>query len=538
VIVLPFCPIQELPVTDSTAAVPAASQRIFTPRNLFLLLLAFGFVALYAASTGGGFPLDDSWIHQVYGRNLARLGQWAFIPDVPSAASTSPLYTVVLALGYSLNLPYTLWTHAIGALSLGLAGILAAQLAEILWTAHSTSEQSLRWSQRVGWAAGIGVILTWQMIWAGAAGMETPLFAMLTLAVMRRVLSTAKVNVVSGVVFGITGGFCILARPEGSLLVGLAGVAMIVAHSQRPNELIRWIIGAAVGGLLTLTPYFLLNYALTGGLLPNTAAAKFAQHEPLLALPYPTRLMEMTLPLLIGGQVMLIPSAVLYLVSTLQRRNWTRRTLLYLLHVLWFIGLVALYAARLPASYQHGRYVLPALPSLILIGILGTSMLLYHLRTNTAGRVFSRGLAIAAALLTVVFAFTLGLDAYRRDVTIVNQEMVAAAQWIDANIPPDQLLAIHDIGAVGYFTPRPMLDIAGLLSPEVVPLINHPDELWALMQREDARYLMAFPDQIPGDNVDDPRLCLVFTSDGNEAIEAGGGNMAVYRLNWDEADGC
>jgi hypothetical protein len=515
---------------------PSRLRGVLTMRDLFFMVLAGIAVAVYVASAGGGFPLDDSWIHQVYSRNLAQTGQWAFIPGIPSAASTSPLYTVILALGYVLNLPYALWTHTVGAVVLGLMGILAVRLAELIWVALSPSTTTPRWTSRVGFAAGTAVLLTWQMIWAGAAGMETPLFAMLTLAVMWLVIRVQRPTLTSGAIFGVISGLCILARPEGSLLVVLAGIAMIAAHYTSAADLLRWLIGAAIGGIVTLAPYLALNLSLTGGLLPNTAAAKFVQHEPLLSLPYPTRLFQMTLPLLVGGQVMLVPGAILYLTSTLQRRHWNRRTLLYLLPVLWFIGLIALYAARLPASYQHGRYVLPALPSLILIGIVGTAALLHRLRTNTLGRVFSRGLAAAAALLTVTFAFTLGLDAYRRDVSIVNQEMVAAAQWIDANIPPDELLAVHDIGAVGYFTPRPMLDIAGLLSPDVVPLINQPDELWALMERSGAQYLMAFPDQIPGDNADDPRLCLVFSTDGDAAIEAGGSNMAVYRLDW--SGGC
>ncbi len=86
---------------------------------------------------------------------------------------------------------------------------------------------------------------------------------------------------------------------------------------------------------------------------------------------------------------------------------------------------------------------------------------------------------------------------------------------------------------MGYFTPRPLLDIAGLLSPEVVPLINQPDQLWDYLQRSGARYLMAFPDQVPGGDVNDPRLCEIFSSGGQAALDAGGGNMTVYRLDWD-----
>ena len=35
-----------------------------------------------------GFPLDDSWIHLTFARNLAEHGQWAFRLGVPSAGST------------------------------------------------------------------------------------------------------------------------------------------------------------------------------------------------------------------------------------------------------------------------------------------------------------------------------------------------------------------------------------------------------------------------------------------------------------------
>ena len=73
----------------------------------------------------------------------------------------------------------------------------------------------------------------------------------------------------------------------------------------------------------------------------------------------------------------------------------------------------------------------------------------------------------------------------------------------------------HDIGAVGYFAPRPILDIAGLVSPEVVPLMQHPDAMWALMQERGGKYLEALDNQVPGGDVHDPRLCAVFTTDGD-----------------------
>jgi hypothetical protein len=85
---------------------------------------------------------------------------------------------------------------------------------------------------------------------------------------------------------------------------------------------------------------------------------------------------------------------------------------------------------------------------------------------------------------------------------------------------------------VGYFAPRPILDIAGLVSPEVVPIVLDKDGLYAMMKEREARYLMAFPDQVPGANVNDPHLCPVFTTNGETARRQGGNNMTIYALTW------
>ncbi|MBE0689478.1 MAG: hypothetical protein IH587_05080, partial [Anaerolineae bacterium] len=130
----------------------------------------------------------------------------------------------------------------------------------------------------------------------------------------------------------------------------------------------------------------------------------------------------------------------------------------------------------------------------------------------------------------------LGLSAYRKDVSIIGNEMVRAAHWIADNLPEDELLAIHDIGAVGYYASRPIVDLAGLVSPELLPLI--PIELngeatWDMLRERDARYVMGFADQLPDANPDDSRLCPVFRARGMDAEVSDTYNMSVYRIVWD-----
>src|ERR1700734_377785 len=74
------------------------------PRGPALLcgLLYLGAFLLLASVLRGhfGFPLDDSWIHQVVARNLAEFHVLGFNPGKLSSGSTSPLWTLILTLGW------------------------------------------------------------------------------------------------------------------------------------------------------------------------------------------------------------------------------------------------------------------------------------------------------------------------------------------------------------------------------------------------------------------------------------------------------
>jgi hypothetical protein len=527
--------------------------------DLLILLAAIGLTAVYVLAAGGGFPLDDSWIHQTYARNLALTGQWAFIPGVPSTASTSPLYTVVLAAGYMLGVPYALWAHGVGALALGLAGMIGRRLGMMGGALFAPKLRG------IGLITGLALVFAWHLIWAAASGMETMIFSMLTLALIwlgwREVypgkqregatddLSPQGLRLVSALIFGVVAGLATLARPEGTLLVGMVGLTLLIAHPRRTLiQMIMWGVVAGIAYLLTLAPYLLFNLSLTGGLLPNTAAAKQAWAAPLLAMPLGWRIEQLLTPLAAGGQLLLVPGMLVFAVLALAPHSQNVRTkfagemglravgvrLVYLLPLLWGAALILLYALRLPLPFQHGRYVIPALPALIVAGVIGTGWLYQRALGTMIGRVLARTLVLTAAILFLVFAFRDGLiEGYVKDVTIINQEMVTAAHWVAENLPPDELLAIHDIGAVGYFAPRPMLDIAGLVTPEVIPIILDGDALWALMQERGAVYLMAMDDQVPNDDPNDPRLCPIFDTEGTIAPVQGGSNVVIYKLSWE-----
>ncbi|MEO5887892.1 MAG: hypothetical protein ABIQ77_09525, partial [Anaerolineales bacterium] len=160
--------------------------------------------------------------------------------------------------------------------------------------------------------------------------------------------------------------------------------------------------------------------------------------------------------------------------------------------VIWLIGYIAIYFTRLPA-YQHGRYIIPALPMLYLWGMLGLVEFVSSPKAN-------KRVVFLWQVLTAVLCLVFGFIAARQnayDVYWIESEMVVTAQWVEQNVPPDALLAVHDIGALGYFVPNPILDLAGLITPEVVEFIRDEDRLAEYLAVKSADYVIVFVSDYP-----------------------------------------
>jgi len=477
--------------------------------NLAIGLVSVSLYVFLASQTQAiGFPLDDAWIHQTYARNLADLGEWSFIPGITSAGSTAPLWTFVLSLLHLVSRGTPLFlTYLMGAL--------------VLWGLACLAELIFRKSIRMGNPqipiAGILMTLEWHLVWASASGMETVLMAVVVLAVFYFLFTNSSHgSVLAGLVIGIG----IWVRPDALTLVGPLIFVLLLRNSDWKARL--KVLGTSLAALtIPLAAYLTFNFGLSGQIWPNTFYAKQAEYAALQEIALLTRYGQILLLPMVGVGILLLPGFVYKGMQAIRTRDTYWMTAF-----IWWLGYSLIYALQLPVTYQHGRYLIPAMPVYLLVGLVG-SLEGLKLEQPARGLFWSlKRVWIGASVIVLAIFWAIGGQSYAKDVAIINTEMVDAALWLNQNTTTDDLIAVHDIGAVGYFSQRQIIDLAGLVTPELIPIIRDETHLAVYLEQKGAAYLMTFPEWYPELT---SRLEPVYTSGGTFSPEAGGENMVIYR---------
>jgi hypothetical protein len=138
---------------------------------------------------------------------------------------------------------------------------------------------------------------------------------------------------------------------------------------------------------------------------------------------------------------------------------------------------------------------------------------------------------------------------YAQSASDIKNMHVQIGHWLADNTGDEAVLALNDIGAIGYLADREVIDLGGLISPEVLSLIDgrgpgewdQPLAEHLIARRPD--YLVIFPnwyprlaDLLPADPVYEVRLEPRSIAGIPGLTIVGGGRMVVYRLNWEKAN--
>lgn len=411
-----------------------------------------------------GVPLDDAWIHFQFARNLSQGHGFSYNPGEPTPGSTAPLWTILLAGVSILSSDILRPAIALSAIFFLLS----------IWLTFGFTY----WISRSYWPAflaALGTILVGRFLWAGMAAMETTAFAALSLAAIW-IYSKHGLRLLPALLFALASQF----RPEGHALFALAIVDSGYQWWQdqrgfsegRLNSLILQFLPVVAVYILIAAPYSIFSLISTGRPLPNTFYAKVGSQNFISMRTFQETVLwhwqdnPFSLLFLFFG---IIPM-------------WRRSRLA----VLWLLGLPLFTAVITDFTWHHGRYTLPLIPLQMATAAIGIHFLVGKLaerRSIIRGVNRSNSVWIFAVLLVGLFVvggawrlpyWATMLGNNTREILDID---VAQGKWLAENTPVDTIIAVDDIGAIGYLSERRILDMNGLISPEVWPALQAEEGL-------------------------------------------------------------
>lgn len=534
--------LRRAPSPPADAAAPPSGRPLTAALLLAGALACLGYFATEAflLSFDLGFPLDDSWIHLQFARNLAEGRGLSYNPGELVTGSTAPLWTALLALLFYVPGSVIVWSKLLGV-AFHLAGIDATRrLGRELGLGTGLS----------AFAAGLTLATSW-LVWSALSGMEIPLFVFLSLWGMifhlRERRDPGRLPLAAAL-FGVAA----LARPEGLLLLvlSLADRLLVFRRSDGPDAgALAWrrpdwkpvLIGAALAACAVIGPILFYRWA-GGSFLPTTFAAKGGELRRWLPNPqYVYTVLgiffqpQPYMTLLAGGGVL----ALLERLGTRRDRG--------LLPALWLVALPLAYSIISPVGRgliagNFGRYYFPHFPVLILLGVLGLERAAAALGPRVQA---GRWRVPVAALLLVLIAWPTvtslvqGAGRYAQNIANVQDSDVRMARWLAGRLPPEAVLAVNDIGALKFFLPNRVVDLAGISSPDLrreVRIAVQKGTPWndamitAIAERR-PDYLVIFPSWFPG-VVANPMFRPVYGLKISGNITMGGDELVVYETPW------
>ena len=455
----------------------------------------------HAIAGAPGLPLDDPWIHLQFARNIAEGAGFSYNPGTPVAGSTAPLWTLLLAAGVLLG-GATLWVVK----GLGIACTLgAALLTRRLVLALGADRAPAR-------VAAVALLWAGPVAWGALSGMEVALAALLVAAAL---LAHARERTGWTAVLA---ALAVLARPEAALLVPLLLVA-------RPVTLGRVAVFAGVTTIV-LAPAVWFSLATAGTPLPATAAAKIeggligwleGRPEPLhrALLDRPEKFFGEWVAWLWGTHwllpVLLVPA--LAVAWWRGGRAWAWPGLALVLHPL----AMALLAPYRGPGFQQGRYSIHLLP--LAMAVLW-------------GLALRRGVALRIVYLAIALGLLVPASArYAWAVQNINAMQVHLGHWVARNTPPAARLAVNDIGAIAFVSRRHVLDLMGLVTPDIRPYRRDGEAgVIRYVEEQCPEYLIIFPAWFPRLSAMPARYRSIYSVHLEHNEVAGADTMVVYEL--------
>jgi len=528
-----------------TADRPRGAAEILPPEGatlasfvLFAALAAL-LAMVYAASEwlngGFGFPSDAAWARAVFARNIASGQGLCFNPGVPVAGAAGPAWIAALATLGLLTGKYLVTAKLTGVVFVVLAAI-------VTW--YITLDLLGDW--RFAFVAALLVAASARLAAAGIGGSEATMAAFLVAAAIHWQAKGWEGTLFRRVVGTAAAALAALSRPELVVLLPLLLLdRWTVTALQAGTEAKR--IGRALGrslpelagAALILAPYVIYN-SHTGGPLwqqPENALRvqpAWVWTQAVLAALWVDN------PLLVCAAALGLPVA---LAAAARERSRHPSFALSLVPIVMLAvpGLIWTQARAESAAYA-AAYLTPLIAVLAACGLF----LAHRAATKTlrpgvraAGRI-ALGVSIAAvSLAMLVLAAVAHAESWQQhgvDVKKISNLQACLGQRAAERLPPDASIASREVGAIGFFSRRRMVDLGGTISQRGLAYLSQPGSpdthLLEFLKKERPSHLAIRPGDFPDLSQRGDMLTPFTTFLVTDPRTGGTTTMVLYETPW------
>ncbi len=413
-----------------------------------------------------GVPLDDVYIHCRYAENLLNGNGYCFNPGAMVTADTSPLWVILIACGGLFT------SH------LDLVAVLLSSLA---WLAiapgvYRFAKNVLGFEEPWAIIAGILTLLSARLIAAAPSGMETTLATLLTLVAVEihiRSRDVGRVRFREAIVLGLA----ISLRPELYFLAALCSVDWLILFIRKRVSFAGIVVFAGIL-ILFIVAVFGLPYSERGSFIYHSSIVQGAGFRLVPDFFYILKSYGIIIESYWWLAVMILGDVVKLHIPKIKARHAV---------MIGFVLLLPIMQGFIAPQYRHfGRYVFPLLPLFVLSVTAFLRKNILAKNNNWSDNFFGfqnspqkkgKALIVVVVILLLPMSVRWALQ-YRDCVSNIYDQHVTSAEWVKNNLNANDVIAADDVGALGYFTKRTIIDLTGLVTPGIFTLQHDQKLVW------------------------------------------------------------
>jgi hypothetical protein len=161
----------------------------------------------------------------------------------------------------------------------------------------------------------------------------------------------------------------------------------------------------------------------------------------------------------------------------------------------------------MPYSGLFGRYTVALIPFYILASVSGFFRFYFLLKGFFRNFFIINYVSYFFILIVIYFLSSdlmTKLNLYSEECKRIEETQTAAALWLKKNSGPDDIIAAHDIGAMGFYSGLKIIDVAGIVTPSIIdklPDKNYNVFMESYLKETGIKYFVTMRSWYPIENV-------------------------------------